>query len=98
MDLFSKHMKHIIPFFILSIAQLVLAAQPSATLPVLYIQTQNSTPITSKDYYLQATYYLDAKALAGYETIGSAQQPLSMEIKGRGNYTWRDFDKKPYRI
>ena len=91
-------MKHIILFFILSIAQLVLAAQPSATLPVLYIQTQNSTPITSKDYYLQATYYLDAKALTGYETIGSAQQPLSMEIKGRGNYTWRDFDKKPYRI
>ena len=58
-------MKHIILFFILSIAQLVLAAQPSATLPVLYIQTQNSTPITSKDYYLQATYYLDAKALTG---------------------------------
>ncbi len=74
------------------------AASYSGTLPVLYIQTENNQTITSKDYYLNATYYLDAMGLAGYESIGSASAPLAMEIKGRGNYTWRDFNKKPYRL
>jgi hypothetical protein len=79
-------------------ATLSFAVQPSGTLPVLYITTQNNTPVTSKDYYLQATYYLDAKNISGYTNIGSASAPLSMEIKGRGNYSWTGFDKKPYRI
>lgn len=74
------------------------AATYSGTLPVLYIQTENKAPITSKDYYLNATYYLDAIGLEGYESIGSASAPLTMEIKGRGNYSWTGFDKKPYRI
>ena len=74
------------------------AATYSGTLPVLYIQTENKAPITSKDYYLNATYYLDAIGLEGYESIGSAYAPLTMEIKGRGNYSWTGFDKKPYRI
>ena len=74
------------------------AASPSGTLPVLYIQTENNAPIVSKEDYINATYYLDAMGLAGYQSIGSASTPLTMEIKGRGNYTWTGFDKKPYRI
>lgn len=74
------------------------AASPSGTLPVLYIQTENNAPIVSKEDYINATYYLDAMGLAGYQSIGSASTPLTMEIKGRGNYTWRDFNKKPYRL
>ena len=83
--------------FLLSCIELN-AATYSGTLPVLYIQTENKEPITSKDYYLNATYYLDAIGLEGYESIGSASAPLTMEIKGRGNYSWTGFDKKPYRI
>lgn len=74
------------------------AVSPSETLPVLYIQTENNAPIVSKEDYINATYYLDAMGLAGYQSIGSASTPLTMEIKGRGNYTWRDFNKKPYRL
>lgn len=74
------------------------AVNPSGTLPVMYINTENNTPVTSKDTYLNATYYLDAKGIAGYENIGSAAAPLTMEIKGRGNYSWSGFNKKPYRI
>ena len=74
------------------------AVNPSGTLPVLYITTENNTSITSKDYYLNATYYLDAKGIADYENIGSESAPLNMEIKGRGNYSWTGFNKKPYRI
>ena len=79
-------------------ATLRAAVSPSGTLPVLYIQTENNAPITSKEDYINATYYLDNMGLSAYQSIGSKAQPLSMEIKGRGNYTWRDFDKKPYRI
>ena len=74
------------------------AVNPSGTLPVMYITTENNTPVTSKDYYLNATYYLDAKGIADYENIGSESAPLNMEIKGRGNYSWTGFNKKPYRI
>lgn len=92
-------MKRTLFFFLFASMLLVAqAASYSGTLPVLHIQTENQQQITSKEYYLKATYYLDALGLAGYQSIGSASAPLTMEIKGRGNYTWRDFNKKPYRI
>ncbi len=92
-------MKRTIFFFLFaSILLVAQAATYSGSLPVLYIQTENNKTIESKDYYLNATYYLDAMGPYGYESIGSASAPLTMEIKGRGNYTWRDFNKKPYRI
>ena len=71
---------------------------PSGTLPVLYIETQNHTPITSKETYLSGVYWLDPMGVEDVYSIGSSQEPLPLEIRGRGNYTWRDFDKKPYRI
>lgn len=70
----------------------------SETLPVLFINTANSQQITSKEDYIDATYYLETFGLEGYEAFGSATDQLPLEIRGRGNYTWRDFDKKPYRI
>ena len=74
------------------------AVSPSGTLPVLYIQTENNASITSKEDYINATYYLDALGVSGYESIGTKSSPLNMEIRGRGNYSWTGFDKKPYRI
>ncbi|MGN1246764.1 MAG: CotH kinase family protein [Muribaculaceae bacterium] len=79
-------------------AFLLMAVSPSGTLPIFYINTSNGAPITSKEDYLTATYYLDALGLDGYSSIGSADAPLSMQIKGRGNYTWSGFNKKPYRL
>ena len=92
-------MRHTVFMLLFFVATITLhAASYSGTLPVLYIQTENNQTITSKDNYLKATYYLDAMGLAGYESIGNASAPLTMEIKGRGNYSWTGFDKKPYRI
>ncbi|MCQ2347948.1 MAG: CotH kinase family protein [Paludibacteraceae bacterium] len=62
------------------------AAVASGTLPVLYIDTENGKEIVSEEEYINATYHLDNDA------------PQPMQIRGRGNYTWRDFDKKPYRL
>ena len=74
------------------------AADYSGTLPVLFISTTDQEPITSKTDYLSGTYYLDAMGIEGYEDIGSAELPLPLEIRGRGNYTWYYFDKKSFRL
>ncbi|MBQ9577849.1 MAG: CotH kinase family protein [Muribaculaceae bacterium] len=76
-----------------------LAPMPSfsGTVPVLYINTEGHRDITSKEEYLHADWWLDAMGIDGYESLGSAEHPLGMLIKGRGNYTWT-LNKKPFRI
>ncbi|MDD6007519.1 MAG: hypothetical protein PUC21_09485, partial [Bacteroidales bacterium] len=74
------------------------AADWSGTLPVMYINTIGGMPITSKETYVKATYYVDALGIDGYKNVASASLPDTMQIRGRGNYTWTGFDKKPYRI
>lgn len=70
---------------------------PSGTLPVLYINTTDS--ITSKETYVSGTYYLDNMGHRLYESVGSAEAPLALEIRGRGNWTWTGpFAKKPYKL
>ncbi len=70
----------------------------SGTLPVMFINTDGGVAITSKEEYVTATYYLDPMDCEGVEAFGSAAEPLPLQIRGRGNYTWTGFDKKPYRI
>lgn len=70
----------------------------SETLPVMFITTEDSRPVISKEEYLQATYYLDPMGAEGIEAIGSAEDQAALQIRGRGNYTWWGFEKKPYRI
>ena len=92
-------MKRTIFFFLFASMLLIAqAATYSGSLPVLFIQTENNQSITSKETYINATYYLDAMDISGYTSIGSKEAPLNMEIRGRGNYSWTGFDKKPYRI
>ena len=70
----------------------------SGTLPVLYINTEGHRDIVSKEEYLRANWWLDAMGIEGYQSIGTAQHPLGMQIKGRGNATWKYCDKKPFRL
>ena len=71
---------------------------PSGTLPIIHIDTQDQATIASKDYYINATFWLDNCGIEGYESLGSQEAPLDIEIKGRGNYTWLYMYKKPYKI
>ena len=66
--------------------------QVSGTLPVLYIYTPDAVPITSKKDWVTGSHaYL--KAADGTVTdLGTAS------IRGRGNTTWNNFDKKPYAL
>lgn len=68
----------------------------SGTLPIMFINSEE--PITSKDYYVKATCYIDALGQEGYESLGTIDAPIPLQIKGRGNWTWRAFEKKPYRL
>ncbi len=83
---------------LLCICTAALASAPSGTLPVLNINTDNNAPITSKETYVTGTYWLDPKGNADVEAFGSQQEPLPLQIRGRGNFSWTSFDKKPYRI
>ena len=70
----------------------------SGTLPVMFINTQGYRDIISKEEYLHADWWLDNMGIEGYESIGSAVFPLGMQIKGRGNATWTNVDKKSFRL
>ena len=77
-----------------------LAPMPSysGTLPVLFINTEGHRNIDSKEEYLHADWWLDNMGIKGYKSIGSPDEPLGMQIKGRGNSTWTNIDKKPFRL
>lgn len=69
----------------------------AGNLPVMYITTEGNKPVVDKAVYLDATYYIEGMD-SGFESVGSASEQLPLGIKGRGNYTWVGFDKKPYKL
>lgn len=69
----------------------------SGTLPVMYVTTENGAEIRKEDY-VAGTVRIDVLGIDGYADAGTAEAPLVMSIKGRGNWTWNGFDKKPYKI
>lgn len=69
------------------------AATITGTLPVVYISTTNNALIDSKEVYVPGTIRIDPLS-TGYDSLPS----VSAQFKGRGNWTWTGFDKKPYRI
>ena len=70
----------------------------SGTLPVLFINTEDSCAIISKEEYVNANWWLDNLSDERFQSIGSKNAPLGMQIKGRGNSTWTNLEKKPYRL
>ena len=70
----------------------------SGTLPVIYINTEGYQDIVSKEEYIHASWWLDNMDIENCESIGSADAPLGTQIKGRGNATWTNVDKKSFRL
>lgn len=91
-------MKHIFLSLICLCCALCAMGRHSGTLPVLYVNTADNVAVTSKENYVDATWYLDNCGVDGIESVGSAEDPQSVQIKGRGNYTWTGFNKKPYKL
>ena len=68
----------------------------TGTLPVMRIETQNHQPVTSKTVYIPGTYFIVDNQNPDFN-IGTAESPMSLEIRGRGHSSWRGV-KKPYKI
>lgn len=75
----------------------IFAASPTKTLPIIYVNTQNGQSINDTETQIPATVYIDS-IIPDYPSFGSKTSPLPATIKGRGNWTWSGFDKKPYKI
>lgn len=52
-------------------------------------------PIITKKEYKRATFYITDPA--GKVNLGTAAEPLKMNIRGRGHSSWKG-DKKPYKL
>jgi len=81
---------------LITVAQ-AMAVTYSGTIPVVFVTTENGQAITSKEDYINATYYIDPMQTS-FEAVGSNEAQLPTQIRGRGNYTWTGFDKKPYKL
>ena len=58
--------------------------------PTVYIETANRRNITSKENYITCTFiYVDGGKETRFENT---------QIRGRGNSSWWNSDKKPYRV
>lgn len=66
-------------------------AERAASVPRIDIDIDGGVMVTSKDYYLNALITIQGQGVWP-DFVDSVQ------IKGRGNTSWRDFDKKPYRL
>ena len=73
------------------------AVNPTKTLPIIYVNTQNNQSVNDTETQIPATVYIDS-ILPDYPSLGSKAAPMPATIKGRGNWTWSGFDKKPYKI
>lgn len=71
----------------------------SGKLPVMHINTENGDSILDKENYLAAGMWIDIPENCPNKdfALGSEMEPVSLQIKGRGNSTWH-APKKPYKI
>ena len=86
----------ILSIFLLTVS-VSMAVNPTGTLPIVHVYTVSGLPVTDKENYVAGKIYIDNVG-TGQSPLGTAAVPLDMEIRGRGNWTWLGFDKKPYKI
>lgn len=61
-------------------------------LPVLYIETDDRKPITSKENYVTANLRIQGNADFEQQYLGA------IEIRGRGTTSWGQYPQKPYKL
>jgi len=62
-------------------------------IPVVYIQTPGAAPIVSKEEWIK-----DASIKIVYPDGTVDYESNVLQIRGRGNFTWDNFPKKPYAL
>lgn len=87
----------VVAFGIHAIAHAEPNKDVSGTLPVIYVNTEDNTPIVDKETQIPATLYMDASGIEDVESVGSEEDAINLTIKGRGNSSWLKA-KKPYKL
>lgn len=72
------------------------ASMLCSKLPVIYIDTENAQPIVSRDDYISA--HMKIQGNDTYNLGNTILYDGAIDIRGRGNSTWKRFDKKPYKV
>ena len=67
------------------------------TLPVIYINTEDSVPIVNKVDNIPATLYVTTPENSDYTPLGFPEEGIELTIRGRGNASW-NIPKKPYKL
>jgi hypothetical protein len=75
--------------------QVVFRISRYNAIPTIHINTENGQPITSKTEYVRCFIRINAKNM--FEDFSTGENNPA-EIRGRGNSTWKYYNKKPYRI
>lgn len=70
--------------------EILVTPIPSGVMPVIRINTENNTPITSREEYLSASLSVESE--------NDNQKNLEVNIRGRGNSSWYNAEKKSYRL
>ena len=65
---------------------------PSTGLPVVFIDTPDAQPVTSKEVWMEGT------AVRIFLADGTLDYDGTAQMKGRGNSTWTQVPKKPYAL
>ena len=65
-------------------------------LPIVYLTTDSGLAVTSKEQYVTGTFSLDCtdSFMSQYLNINGK----AIQIRGRGQSSWEQFDKKSYKI
>lgn len=74
------------------------AFEPTHTVPVIYINTIDATPIVDKITPIEAKLYITVPKKSKYEALGSPSEGISLTIRGRGNASFVNSPKKPYKL
>lgn len=85
-------------FGLLVCAGAMAQASHSGSLPVMHIVTSTPMDQIDRETYVAGSYWLESNGAEGVADLGSETEPLTLQVRGRGNYTWVGFDKKPWRL
>ena len=91
---FSSPVRYDIELFDGSVISYWVSLESANDFPTVYISTTNRRQIQKNSYVAGTIRFEDPKMK--YSDVKSLEVP--MQIKGRGNATWNNFPKKPYRI
>ena len=75
------------------------SSRASGKLPLMFINTENGDSVLDKETKIPAGLWIEIPENCPEKdfALGSKDAPISLEIKGRGNSTWK-MPKKPYKL